>query len=100
MVGETGFEPATPWSRTKCSTRLSHSPNCSCLPCCGDRRERSSRLTRGAAIYRTSLVASTDVSAAGRENASGGRGLPGGGSTEPCVYRGVWRYPPVGLPTP
>jgi integrase len=28
MVGETGFEPATPWSRTKCSTRLSHSPIC------------------------------------------------------------------------
>jgi len=27
QVGETGFEPATPWSRTKCSTRLSHSPN-------------------------------------------------------------------------
>src|SRR5271169_449475 len=26
MVGETGFEPATPWSRTRCSTRLSHSP--------------------------------------------------------------------------
>ena len=26
VVGETGFEPATPWSRTKCSTRLSHSP--------------------------------------------------------------------------
>lgn len=26
-VGETGFEPATPWTRTKCSTRLSHSPN-------------------------------------------------------------------------
>jgi hypothetical protein len=26
-VGETGFEPATPWSRTKCSTRLSHSPD-------------------------------------------------------------------------
>ncbi len=25
-IGETGFEPATPWSRTKCSTRLSHSP--------------------------------------------------------------------------
>src|SRR5207244_10022964 len=21
-----GFEPATPWSRTRCSTRLSHSP--------------------------------------------------------------------------
>src|SRR6266702_1619835 len=26
LVGERGFEPATPWSRTKCSTRLSHSP--------------------------------------------------------------------------
>ena len=31
MVGETGFEPATPWSRTKCSTRLSHSPIFFCL---------------------------------------------------------------------
>jgi len=26
MVGETGFEPATPWSQTRCSTRLSYSP--------------------------------------------------------------------------
>src|SRR5512143_805615 len=26
MVGMTGFEPATPWSRTRCSTRLSHIP--------------------------------------------------------------------------
>ncbi len=32
MVGETGFEPATPWSRTKCSTRLSHSPSSLHLP--------------------------------------------------------------------
>ena len=29
MVGERGFEPPTPWSRTRCSTRLSHSPNVS-----------------------------------------------------------------------
>ena len=28
MVGERGFEPPTPWSRTRCSTRLSHSPTC------------------------------------------------------------------------
>jgi hypothetical protein len=28
MVGESGFEPPTPWSRTRCSTRLSHSPMC------------------------------------------------------------------------
>ena len=26
MVGKTGFEPATPWSQTKCSTKLSYSP--------------------------------------------------------------------------
>ena len=26
MVGETGFEPATLWSQTKCATRLRHSP--------------------------------------------------------------------------
>ncbi len=27
MVGETGFEPATPWTQTKCATKLRHSPN-------------------------------------------------------------------------
>ena len=26
MVGETGFEPATLWSQTRCATRLRHSP--------------------------------------------------------------------------
>ncbi len=26
MVGETGFEPATPASQTRCATRLRHSP--------------------------------------------------------------------------
>src|SRR5262250_2499620 len=31
MVGERGFEPPTPWSRTRCSTRLSHSPT-DCSP--------------------------------------------------------------------
>src|ERR1700722_13103497 len=30
MVGERGFEPPTPCSRSRCSTRLSHSPNRSC----------------------------------------------------------------------
>ena len=28
MVGARGFEPPTPWSRTRCSTRLSHAPTC------------------------------------------------------------------------
>lgn len=26
VVGKTGFEPATPWSQTKCSTKLSYFP--------------------------------------------------------------------------
>ena len=26
MVGETGFEPATLWSQTRCATRLRHFP--------------------------------------------------------------------------
>ena len=26
MVGERGFEPPTPWSQTRCATRLRHSP--------------------------------------------------------------------------
>src|SRR6185437_3347371 len=32
MVGERGFEPPTPWSRTRCSTRLSHSPMFGWMP--------------------------------------------------------------------
>ena len=26
LVGETGFEPATPWSQTRCATGLRYSP--------------------------------------------------------------------------
>jgi hypothetical protein len=35
MVGETGFEPATPCTPCKCATRLRHSPKSprSLLPC-------------------------------------------------------------------
>ena len=31
MVGARGFEPPTPWSRTRCATRLRYAPNV----CCG-----------------------------------------------------------------
>ena len=34
LVGERGFEPPTPWSRTRCSTRLSHSPTMLRWPFC------------------------------------------------------------------
>ena len=27
MVGKTGFEPATPWSQTRCATGLRYFPN-------------------------------------------------------------------------
>ncbi len=26
MVGAAGFEPATPWSQTRCATKLRHAP--------------------------------------------------------------------------
>jgi hypothetical protein len=26
MVGEIGFEPTTPWTQTRCATKLRHSP--------------------------------------------------------------------------
>ena len=31
VVGETGFEPATPWSQTRCATSLRHSPTATAL---------------------------------------------------------------------
>ena len=30
VIGKTGFEPATPWSQTKCSTKLSYFPKDDC----------------------------------------------------------------------
>jgi hypothetical protein len=41
LVGERGFEPPTPWSRTRCSTRLSHSPTNSQV--CAKRKETQAR---------------------------------------------------------
>lgn len=38
MVGATGFEPATSWSQTKCSTRLSYAPLQGALPSTSLRR--------------------------------------------------------------
>ncbi len=32
MVGDAGFEPATPWTQTKCATKLRQSPTL--LHCC------------------------------------------------------------------
>ena len=43
MVGTTGFEPATSWSQTKRSTRLSHVPNHSYCPSPWRREQASYR---------------------------------------------------------
>jgi hypothetical protein len=51
MVGERGFEPPTPWSRTRCSTRLSHSPTTSVV--CA-KQDRETRPHAGPKIYDTS----------------------------------------------
>ena len=37
MVGARGFEPPTPWSRTRCSTRLSHAPSLNQRQAAGER---------------------------------------------------------------
>ena len=31
LIGKTGFEPATPWSQTRCSTKLSYFPLTGCI---------------------------------------------------------------------
>src|ERR1700678_1252174 len=48
LVGERGFEPPTPWSRTRCSTRLSHSPTKS-RACAREGGKRSAHRPRNTA---------------------------------------------------
>lgn len=35
MVGDAGFEPATPWTQTKCATKLRQSPTLCCIAATG-----------------------------------------------------------------
>ena len=53
MVGKTGFEPATPWSQTKCSTKLSHFP----INGAPDRSRTHNLLIRSQTIYPIDLRA-------------------------------------------
>src|SRR5713226_9510402 len=41
VVGARGFEPPTPWSRTRCSTRLSHAPTGAAQAPCNASSENS-----------------------------------------------------------
>ena len=54
MVGKTGFEPATPWSQTRCSTKLSHFPNFYGAP---KRSRTPNLLIRSQALYPVELLA-------------------------------------------
>ena len=49
-IGKTGFEPATPWSQTKCSTKLSYFPKYA--PC---RIRTCNRLIRSQVLYPVEL---------------------------------------------
>ena len=54
MVGKTGFEPATPWSQTKCSTKLSYFPIINGAP---DRSRTYNLLIRSQMLYPIELRA-------------------------------------------
>ncbi len=49
VVGEIGFEPTTPWTQTKCATKLRHSPN---------QVEAPFSTSTGGAYYRLALISS------------------------------------------
>ena len=77
MVGKTGFEPATPWSQTKCSTKLSHFP----FYGAPDRSRTHNLLIRSQTIYPIDLRAhrlsiKKMVAPAGIEPATQGFSVP------------------------
>ena len=74
VVGATGFEPATPWSRTKCATRLRYAPKDQRAEYRRGSRSLSSRIGRGSATRQT--------------GASGAR-------HEALASQTVWRLPPL-----
>ena len=72
MVGKTGFEPATPWSQTKCSTKLSYFPNLGAeffkkygAP---ERTRTSNRLIRSQVLYPIELRAHDAIDVNGAED--------------------------------
>ena len=53
MVGKTGFEPATPWSQTRCTTKLCYFPINGAL----GRNRTHNLLIRSQALYPVELLA-------------------------------------------
>src|SRR4051794_14030463 len=46
MVGARGFEPPTPWSRTRCATRLRYAPTVCAIVLDSTRRKRNLRVAQ------------------------------------------------------
>ena len=68
-IGKTGFEPATPWSQTKCSTKLSYFPQFKCKKKENNAPERSrtpNLLIRSQTLYPIELRAQYLINAEGR----------------------------------
>jgi hypothetical protein len=65
MVGKTGFEPATPWSQTKCSTKLSYFPYINGAP---DRSRTHNLLIRSQTLYPIELRAQFNFQKNGAED--------------------------------
>ena len=58
MVGKTGFEPATPWSQTRCTTKLCYFPlSLSSLNGALGRNRTHNLLIRSQALYPVELLA-------------------------------------------
>ena len=56
MVGKTGFEPATPWSQTRCTTKLCYFPFVYLIGALGRNRTHN-LLIRSQALYPVELLA-------------------------------------------
>src|SRR5713226_518535 len=78
VVGARGFEPPTPWSRTRCSTRLSHAPTGAAQAPCNASSENS-RLAQLAQLCqrRDALETLTREDGPCRKLPSGGESMRG-----------------------
>ena len=57
MVGKTGFEPATPWSQTRCTTKLCYFPTYKYLIGALGRNRTHNLLIRSQTLYPVELLA-------------------------------------------
>ena len=83
MVGKTGFEPATTWSQTKCSTKLSHFPKNGAL----EGIRTPDLLVRSQTLYPTELRAHSQRKSKIINGGSSGNRTSDTGIFSPLLYR-------------